>query len=466
MRAGDTFDERYELVEILGSGGTGAVWRARDKVLGREVALKTLRADSPDVETMRARRRAEAQVAGSLAHPGIGSVYDYGETSTGPYIVMAVVPGVPLSAVLREERKLSPERVMSIVAQVATALDAAHRAGIVHRDLKPANVMLDENDRAILLDFGIARSSDHEPLTLTGTLVGTVDYISPEQTAGRSATSRSDLYSLGMLAYESLTGLKPFRRESQVATALAHLQEEAPPLPPEIPEGVRLLVERLMAKDPDHRPESAAQVAALARAALQDPSDATEALAVLAPLPRAQPAARQRSRVGRRRVVLLGAPLVLAILTFFTFQAVGDTADRTRRVVDVVGLAAAQATDRLEAQGFVVRREPLRGVKAPRGEVMDQRPAAGARLEPGSVVTLGVAAAAPRPVAPPTTTPSPTAVVTPSPTPVTGGGGGAGTGAGSGGNGSSGGGDKSSQGGPKKSGAPGKSTGRGKGRKK
>lgn len=467
------FDERYELLEVLGTGGTGAVWRARDAILEREVALKILRVGGPDDETMRARLRTEARVAGSLTHPGVGAVYDYGEASDGPYIVMAVVPGEPLSQVLHRERVLGAERVMSIVAQVAAGLEAAHQAGIIHRDLKPGNVMLDEDDRAVLVDFGIARSPDHEPLTVTGTLVGTVDYISPEQIAGGSATTRSDIYSLGMLAYEALSGLKPFRRESQVATALAQLQEEAPALGPEVPESVRLLVERMMAKDPDHRPQSAADVAALAEATLEAPSDLTYAMAVLPPIPRSRPALKDRLRVSQRAMFVLATMTVLAVLAVLAlpgFQGPGQTAEttKTQRVIDVVGLPATQAVKRLESAGLVVKLLRMPDASARRGDVLAQVPAAGSRVEPGSVIRLRVAAAPPEPDA--QTPPSPTAGATPSATGTAGGGGPAPTGTtsspksstqktstpGPGKTSGSGQEKKNKQGGPGKSGAPGK----------
>jgi serine/threonine-protein kinase len=253
VQPGDVFDDRYELGEIIGSGGTGTVWRARDTVLARDVAVKVLRVGELGDEVQRARLRGEAQLAGGLNHPAIGQVFDYGVVEEAPYIVMGLVRGVPLSKVLREERRLAPARVMRIVSQLAGGLEMAHQAGIVHRDLKPANVMIDEDDRAVLLDFGIARAATDEPLTATGTIVGTVDYISPEQAAGGSATAHSDLYGLGMVAYECLSGQRPFRRESQVATALAHLHEEAPPLPDDVPVGVRNLVAALIAKDPAAR---------------------------------------------------------------------------------------------------------------------------------------------------------------------------------------------------------------------
>jgi eukaryotic-like serine/threonine-protein kinase len=266
VKAGEEFADRYALQELLGSGGTGTVWRAHDTVLERDVAIKVLRVGGSDEEAQRARLRAEAKLAGGLADPAIAQVFDYGETDEAPFIVMAYVEGRTLSTVLREERVLPSDRVMEIVGQVAGGLAVAHEAGIVHRDLKPGNVMVRDDGGVVLLDFGIARSGGGDPITATGTLVGTVDYISPEQTTGARATPRSDLYSLGMMAYECLTGHRPFHRENQIATALAHVREHAPPLPDDVPADVRRLVGQMIEKDPEERPASAQEVAARATA--------------------------------------------------------------------------------------------------------------------------------------------------------------------------------------------------------
>ncbi|WP_180936569.1 serine/threonine-protein kinase [Nocardioides ungokensis] len=208
---------------------------------------------------------------------------------------------------------------MDIVAQVAAALQEAHGAGIVHRDLKPANMLVTPEGRVVLVDFGIARTVDADPLTLTGAIVGTADYISPEQCDGSSATSRSDLYSLGMVAYECLTGLKPFRRENDVATALAHLREEAPPRA-RGPEGVRALVEQLIAKDPGARPASAAEVAARA-AGLASPT--VEVVPAPSPVPerRSAPLSLLRRPALRSRRAYVAAAVLVAAVAGSTFVA-------------------------------------------------------------------------------------------------------------------------------------------------
>ena len=395
---GQVFDERYELGEVLGSGGTGTVHRAWDRVLARPVAIKMLHAGAGGDDTHRARLRAEARLAGALQHPGIAQVFDYGEdtstTPTTPYIVMQYVEGVPLSQVLRDSRTLPPEQVMSIVAQIAAALDVAHGAGIVHRDLKPGNILITPEGRPVLVDFGIARSASLEPLTLTGTIVGTVDYISPEQTAGRSATALSDIYALGMVAYESLTGLRPFRRENQVATAIAHLNDEAPALGDDVPVEVRDLVTAMIAKDPDARPATAADVATLAAIASGQPVDPEATVAVALPAVRPSAGRQATGSVpvaerpwGSRRRYGAAAAALVALVSVFAFVAARPA---PTAVPGVVGLRAAAAERALDRAGLDVRRASVDG-PAPAGRVLAQSPAAGKQVSDGAIVTITVA---------------------------------------------------------------------------
>lgn len=300
--------DRYELREQVGAGGAGTVYRAYDTVLAREVAVKRLRAAAD--EDVRARLRVEARLSGALAHPGIARVYDYGEAGDGgapaPYLVMEYVDGPSLRDLVRDGGPLPPEQVMSIVAQIADALAVAHAAGVVHRDVKPGNILVRPDGTVVLADFGIARALDLEPLTLTGTIVGTVDYISPEQAAGEGATGRSDLYSLGMVAYECLTGVRPLRRDSQVATLLAHLHNDVPPLPATVPSAVRDVVGRLTAREPRRRPADATAAARLARAAIDAPT--------LAPVRRA---GVRSLRGGRRWLAVASvAAAVAAVLAY------------------------------------------------------------------------------------------------------------------------------------------------------
>jgi serine/threonine protein kinase len=281
---------RYELGDTIGSGGMGRVVRAMDTRLGRPVAVKILRVGGhEDDATSRARFKAEATLAGSLHHPGIAQVYDVGEDESSPerepFIVMQLIEGTPLSRLLAERGAIPADGVAKIVTQVADALETAHLGGIVHRDLKPSNIVVTPQGRAVLVDFGIAWSASNEPLTATDSIIGTAEYCSPEQAAGRPATTRSDLYSLGIVAYHCLTGTSPFRRDTAVATAMAQLREDLPPLPASVPAPLRTLIASLTQKDPDARPSSAAVVASLAS------SETTPSTQIIAPPTTAMPVA-------------------------------------------------------------------------------------------------------------------------------------------------------------------------------
>jgi serine/threonine protein kinase len=289
-RMGTLLNGRYELGDTIGTGGMGRVHRATDTRLGRAVAIKILRVGGgEDDATARARFQAEATLAGSLHHPGIAQVYDFGEDESTPerepFIVMQLIEGTPLSRLLAERGAIRPDGVAEVVAQVADALDAAHSAGIVHRDLKPSNIVVTPHGRAVLVDFGIAWSASSEPLTQAGSIIGTAEYFSPEQAAGDPATARSDLYSLGIVAYHCVTGTSPFRRETPVATAMAQLTGDLPPMNESVPPALRTLIASLTQKNPDDRPSSAAVVASLARS---ETSPETE---IIAPVTTAMPAA-------------------------------------------------------------------------------------------------------------------------------------------------------------------------------
>jgi serine/threonine-protein kinase len=257
--------DRYRLLERIAVGGMGEVWRADDVVLSRQVAVKTLRSEYSS-ERDRARFRAEARHAARLAHPGIASVYDFGESHDRAWLVMELIDGEPLSHLLHREAPLPVERTLDIVSQTAVALHAAHLGGVVHRDVKPGNLLLRPDGVLKVTDFGIASAADAPSLTQTGLVVGTAYYLSPEQAAGRSGSPASDLYSLGVVAYECLTGNRPFRGDSAVSVALAHLHETAPDLPESVPPAVRDLVMRALAKRPEDRFPDAAAMAATAAA--------------------------------------------------------------------------------------------------------------------------------------------------------------------------------------------------------
>ena len=287
---------RYELDGIVGRGGMAEVYRARDIRLDRVVAVKTLREDLAREQTFQARFRREAQSAASLNHPSIVAVYDTGEDNSGgshiPYIVMEYVDGRTLRDLLRDDRRLLPERALEIVDGVLRALDYSHRNGIVHRDIKPGNVMLTRSGQVKVMDFGIARAVSDAQATMTQTaqVIGTAQYLSPEQARGERVDARSDLYSTGCLLYELLTGRPPFLGDSPVAIAYQHVREDPVPpsrVDPEVPQWADAIVLRAMAKDPRDRYQSAAEMR-------QDIQRALQGVPVAAPRTGAYGTATQR----------------------------------------------------------------------------------------------------------------------------------------------------------------------------
>lgn len=264
--AGLTFGGRYELQSRIAIGGMGEVWQATDLVIGRQVAIKILKDEYLGDPGFLERFRAEARHAALVNHEGIANVFDYGEEDGSAYLVMELVPGEALSTILEREHVLSTDKVLDIVAQTAAALQAAHAAGLVHRDIKPGNLLITPDGRVKITDFGIARIADQVPLTATGQVMGTVQYLSPEQASGHPASPTTDIYSLGIVAYECLAGRRPFTGESQVAIAMAQINETPPDLPVTVSEPVRNLVYACIAKNPADRPQSAAHLARAAQA--------------------------------------------------------------------------------------------------------------------------------------------------------------------------------------------------------
>jgi serine/threonine-protein kinase len=263
---GITLGGRFQLTTRIAIGGMGEVWKAKDLVLGRIVAIKVLKEEYTGDPGFLQRFRAEARHTALLNHVGIANVFDYGEEEGSAYLVMELVPGQPLSSIIEHEQVLSPDRTLSIIAQTARALSVAHAQGLVHRDIKPGNLLITPDGRVKVTDFGIARLADQVPLTQTGQVMGTAQYLAPEQATGQTATGSSDIYSLGVIGYECLSGHRPFSGESQIAIALAQVNDAPPPLPESLPTPVRALLMSMLAKDPKNRPANAIKLAEAAEA--------------------------------------------------------------------------------------------------------------------------------------------------------------------------------------------------------
>jgi YVTN family beta-propeller protein len=261
----------YRVEELIGRGGMGEVYRAYDGRLDRNVALKILAPRYADDDAFRERLLRESRLAASLDHPNVVPVYDAGEADAGFYLAMRYVKGADLRAVLRREGALPPARAIEIISQVAGALDGAHAKGLVHRDVKPSNVLIDERGHCYLADFGLTQSVSDRGQATDGSLLGTLDYVAPEQIRGDEVDGRADVYALGCMLFECLTGEVPFRRASEVATIYAHLEDEPPSVSARhsvLPPAIDVVFARAMAKVPDERPSSCAELVADARTAL------------------------------------------------------------------------------------------------------------------------------------------------------------------------------------------------------
>ena len=416
-----TVGGRYELGELLGRGGMAEVRKGTDTRLGRVVAVKRLRTDLASDATFQARFRREAQSAASLNHPAIVAVYDTGEEPAAdgsgvsqPYIVMEYVAGRTLRDILREGRKILPERALEITSGVLSALDYSHRAGIIHRDIKPGNVMLTPSGDVKVMDFGIARaiSDASSTMTQTAAVVGTAQYLSPEQARGETVDSRSDVYSAGCLLYELLTGRPPFVGDSPVAVAYQHVRE--PAVPPsdhdtELPPEIDAIVMKALAKRVEDRYQSAAAMRSdieryLGGRPVQAPipppvpaataASATERTAVVGAVPFTEDEP-PRSRTGL--LVLVGVLLVALIVgaAYFVWPKLFPTTPEQVAVPSVVGKSETQARRLIgEAELAVgtIDRENSDTVKA--GNVIRQTPEPDRYVDPGTavdfVISLGV----------------------------------------------------------------------------
>jgi serine/threonine-protein kinase len=410
LKAGYTLGDRYVLREPVARGGMGQVWRADDVVLNRVVAVKVLLPELSGDPGFAQRFRVEAHAMAALSDPNIVEVYDYGQADGLAYLVMQFVPGESLHALLRRVGPLPPRDTMMLVVQAASALQTAHEHGIVHRDVKPGNLLIRPDGRLVLTDFGIARMVTADSLTATGDILGTVSYLAPEQVLGEPITPSTDLYALGVVAYQCLTLSPPFVADTPVAVALMHTRDAPPPLPPAVPESVRRVVMRALAKDPRDRWSSAAAMAEAASAAASG-----EAVAWVEPLPRpASPAPASPTNTGLR--VTHHGPLGQA-------RAARQmaTARQRRRTTSKPLLAWAAAVLGLALMGCVgwvaFNRDPGTSEAAPPVQTTSRAGSAGPTTTTVPPTTPAATSSAPPTTPPQTTTTSKSPSPTPSRTP-------------------------------------------------
>jgi tRNA A-37 threonylcarbamoyl transferase component Bud32 len=363
------------------------------------------------------RFRNEARHTASLSHPGIANVFDYGEVGDTAYLVMELVDGEPLSTVLARDGRLTPATTLDVVGQAALALQAAHEAGVIHRDVKPGNILIRPDGVVKVTDFGIARVVDAAPVTQTGMVVGTAAYLSPEQASGRATTAASDVYSLGVVAYECLSGERPFRAESAVGVAMAHATATPPPLAKDVPALVDDFVMRAMEKDPARRhpsagdfgrtalalaaslhdtagapePAAAAAAASTASAPVAPPPGGTRVLtaATSAGVGAAGPAAVDDDQHRRRvRNIMVAVGVAVVVLGALLLRAC--TATTYVQMPRVVGQPYAKAAATLDTAGLHAQRQATHSNSAAAGTVLRQSESPGARVSDGATVTLTV----------------------------------------------------------------------------
>ena len=427
MTTPSVLGERYQIGGVLGRGGMAEVHKGRDLRLNREVAVKVLRSDLARDPSFQVRFRREAQAAASLNHPAIVAVYDTGEDRTAmgatPYIVMEYVEGDTLRDVLRREGRLRPEKAMELAADICGALDFSHRNGIVHRDVKPGNVMITPDGAVKVMDFGIARAVSDSAATMTSTaaVIGTAQYLSPEQARGEGVDARSDVYSLGCLLYELVTGAPPFTGDSPVSVAYQHVRED-PRLPssinPAIPPELDAIVMKAMAKNPANRYQSAADMRSdLLRAVAGQRVEATpvmgdaEKTAIIGVPPGGyggydderwdeDDEAAERRR--RRRIIAIVAVIGLLLLAgAIALALMLSKDDKPTTTVTQVPVPQVVGVKQATAEGLLTEAKLEVGEVTPRpttddaqvGVVLESNPAPGAQVDEGSAVDLVVGAA-------------------------------------------------------------------------
>ena len=420
-----TLDNRYLVLEQIDSGGTSKIYKATDTRLEREVAVKILSSNVDESDVFAQRFKAEAQSVAKLNHPNIVSVYDWGVHDSRPFIVMEYVKGETLKKYLQKNSPIPFEEIVQIMNEICAAILTAHDEGIIHRDIKPGNILVTGNKQIKVADFGIAKSIHNPEHTEVGKVLGTASYFSPEQAVGEKATERSDVYSLGIVLFELITGRVPFREESSVATALAHVKKPVPDvrtLRPDTPLALVNIVTQALKKEPSERYENVNELRKDLIIASRT-MHSEEATAIIAPIgdysgddktalmdqtPQDSEEddydddeddtgsydlnSNKTSRIALIVLAVIVGIGIIAMIIFTALSAGGGEDKGPAEVPRVVGLQYNVAREKIETAGFKVKRELVVNPEVPEGEVFEQDPAPGTNLRRDNFVLIKVSA--------------------------------------------------------------------------
>ena len=406
LTKGQKINDRYEIIKTIGEGGMANVYLAEDTILERKVAIKVLRGDLSNDEKFIRRFKREALSVSNLSHPNIVEVYDVGEEDGNYYIVMEYIEGKTLKQLLQKRGALTLTEVIDIMSQLTDGLAHAHEAYIIHRDIKPQNIMIEDNGRIKITDFGIAMALNSTQLTQTNSVMGSVHYLPPEQANGKGSTVKSDIYSLGILMYELLTGSVPFKGDTAVEIALKHMKEKIPSVRkqnPTIPQSVENIILKSTAKNPKNRYDSVREMYNDLQTALERdnekrlvyeyPENDLEETKVIAPIPKEpkkpvvdKPLDKEENT--KLPIILAGILLAFLIVLAVVYLLISNHDVKEVKVPDVTGLTLEEAIKKVEKQGLKYTTKDEENADIEEGKVIRTEPKAGSTKTKGSTITI------------------------------------------------------------------------------
>ena len=390
LTKGQKINDRYEIIKTIGEGGMANVYLAEDTILERKVAIKVLRGDLSNDEKFIRRFKREALSVSNLSHPNIVEVYDVGEEDGNYYIVMEYIEGKTLKQLLQKRGALTLTEVIDIMSQLTDGLAHAHEAYIIHRDIKPQNIMIEDNGRIKITDFGIAMALNSTQLTQTNSVMGSVHYLPPEQANGKGSTVKSDIYSLGILMYELLTGSVPFKGDTAVEIALKHMKEKIPSVRkqnPTIPQSVENIILKATAKNPKNRYDSVTKVIAPIpkepkKPVVDKPLDKEETTETDDSI------LKEKDEKNKLPIILAGILLAFLIVLAVVYLLISNHDVKEVKVPDVTGLTLEEAIKKVEKQGLKYTTKDEENADIEEGKVIRTEPKAGSTKTKGSTITI------------------------------------------------------------------------------